>query len=147
MAKAPIAVLAYDSAPYRNRPAAVSQTGAKRPTQFDRSARIALTYPHDDPEVHEDSRTLLAQARAELTQHDVRQASEKGWGAAAQMLKAVAPNARAGNTVSTGTCPALPAGSGRKPATGTSTPGTRWPMLYTATSMRTKWNRPMLASL
>ena len=38
----------------------------------------------------EDSRTLLVQARAELTQHDVRQASEKGWGAAAQMLKAVA---------------------------------------------------------
>ena len=37
-----------------------------------------------------DSRTLLAQARAELAQGDVRQASEKGWGAAALMLKAIA---------------------------------------------------------
>ena len=37
-----------------------------------------------------DSRFLLAQAHAELVQGDVRQASEKGWCAAAQMLKAVA---------------------------------------------------------
>ena len=36
------------------------------------------------------SRTLLAQARAELGQGDTRQASEKGWGAAAQMLKSIA---------------------------------------------------------
>ena len=36
------------------------------------------------------SRQLLAQARAELDQGDIRQASEKGWGAAAQMVKAVA---------------------------------------------------------
>ena len=36
------------------------------------------------------ARHLLAQARAELEQGDVRQASEKGWGAAAQMVKAVA---------------------------------------------------------
>ncbi len=36
------------------------------------------------------SRHLLAQARAELAAADVRQASEKGWGAAALMLKAVA---------------------------------------------------------
>ena len=37
-----------------------------------------------------DSRHLLNQARAELALGDVRQASEKGWGAAAQMLKAIA---------------------------------------------------------
>ena len=36
------------------------------------------------------SRALLAQARAELGQGDTRQASEKGWGAAAQMLKSIA---------------------------------------------------------
>ena len=36
------------------------------------------------------SRTLLAQARAELAAGDLCQASEKGWGAAAQMIKAVA---------------------------------------------------------
>ncbi len=36
------------------------------------------------------SRHLLVQARAELEQGDARQASEKGWGAAAQMVKAVA---------------------------------------------------------
>ena len=36
------------------------------------------------------SRQLLAQGREELTGGDVRQASEKGWGAAAQMVKAVA---------------------------------------------------------
>ncbi len=33
---------------------------------------------------------LLEQARTELTAGDVRQASEKGWGAAAQAVKAVA---------------------------------------------------------
>ena len=36
------------------------------------------------------SRRLLAQARAELAAGDVPQASEKGWGAAAQIVKAVA---------------------------------------------------------
>ncbi len=36
------------------------------------------------------SRHLLAQARAELASGDLRQASEKGWEAAAQMVKAVA---------------------------------------------------------
>ena len=36
------------------------------------------------------ARHLLAQAQAELAQDDVRQASEKGWGAAAQIVKAVA---------------------------------------------------------
>ena len=39
---------------------------------------------------HTGSRQLLAQGRAELDAGDVRQASEKGWGAAAQMLKALA---------------------------------------------------------
>ena len=37
-----------------------------------------------------DSRGLMVQARAELAQGDLRQASEKGWGAAALMLKAIA---------------------------------------------------------
>ena len=36
------------------------------------------------------SRRLLEQARVELAAGDVRQASEKGWEAAAQMVKAVA---------------------------------------------------------
>ena len=36
------------------------------------------------------SRQLLAQARNELAEGDTRQASEKGWGAAAQMVKAIA---------------------------------------------------------
>ena len=36
------------------------------------------------------SRTLLTQAIAELEQGDTRQASEKGWGATAQMLKSIA---------------------------------------------------------
>ena len=35
-------------------------------------------------------RELMAQAAAELAAGDARQASEKGWGAAAQMVKAVA---------------------------------------------------------
>ena len=39
---------------------------------------------------HDDSRALLAQARVELYEGDVRQASEKGWGAVALMLKAIA---------------------------------------------------------
>ena len=40
------------------------------------------------------SRLLLAQGRAELAAGDVRQASEKGWGAAAQMVKSIAEAAR-----------------------------------------------------
>ena len=36
------------------------------------------------------SRHLLTQALRELDQGDLVQASEKGWGAAAQMVKAVA---------------------------------------------------------
>ena len=36
------------------------------------------------------SRELMKQAMEELAEGDVRQASEKGWGAAAQMVKAVA---------------------------------------------------------
>ena len=36
------------------------------------------------------SRTLLVQGFAELEQGDIRQASEKGWGASAQMLKSIA---------------------------------------------------------
>ena len=36
------------------------------------------------------ARTLLAQGRGELASGDVRQAAEKGWGAAAQIVKAVA---------------------------------------------------------
>ena len=39
---------------------------------------------------------LLAQARQELARGDVRQASEKGWGAAAQAVKAVAESRRMG---------------------------------------------------
>ena len=39
---------------------------------------------------HAKSREFLAQARDELAQGDFMQASEKGWGAAAQMVKAVA---------------------------------------------------------
>ena len=39
---------------------------------------------------HESSHFLLDQARGELADGDVRQASEKGWGAAAQIVKAVA---------------------------------------------------------
>lgn len=42
------------------------------------------------PEYHVHSKRFLAQARTELAMGDLQQASEKGWGAAAQMLKAVA---------------------------------------------------------
>ena len=36
------------------------------------------------------SRAMMIQSRTELAQGDLQQASEKGWGAAAQMMKAVA---------------------------------------------------------
>ena len=36
------------------------------------------------------SRAMMVQSRNELAQCDLQQASEKGWGAAAQMMKAVA---------------------------------------------------------
>ena len=52
---------------------------------FQRKAASVTTQTY-----HEASMTLLAQAEAELAQGDVRQASEKGWGAAAQIVKAAA---------------------------------------------------------
>ena len=42
------------------------------------------------PTYQQASQRFLAQARAELAAGDLSQASEKGWGAAAQMLKAIA---------------------------------------------------------
>ena len=44
---------------------------------------------HDSQTYQDASRALLAQARAELAAGDNRQAAEKAWGAAAQMVKAV----------------------------------------------------------
>ena len=38
----------------------------------------------------EQARVFLSQAREELAKGDLQQASEKGWGAAAQMVKAIA---------------------------------------------------------
>ena len=43
-----------------------------------------------DTTYREQSNTYLAQAYEELAKEDFRQASEKGWGAASQMVKAVA---------------------------------------------------------
>ena len=43
-----------------------------------------------DVTYHEASRRLLAQAHTELEAGDLQQASEKAWGAAAQMVKAAA---------------------------------------------------------
>ena len=42
------------------------------------------------PEYHAHRERCLVQARAELAMGDLQQASEKGWGAVAQILKAVA---------------------------------------------------------
>jgi len=49
-----------------------------------------MTTQEDKPTYQEAARLLLAQGFVELEAGDVRQASEKGWGAAAQMVKAVA---------------------------------------------------------
>ena len=49
----------------------------------------------------EASRQLLAQARAELDAGDLRQASEKAWGAAAQIVKGRRPDSAAGTTTTT----------------------------------------------
>ena len=51
---------------------------------------LKLRNPMASQKYQRDSRGLLAQARGELAQGDLRQASEKGWGAAALMLKAIA---------------------------------------------------------
>ena len=85
---------------------------------------MLLRNPVATQKYRNDSRTLLAQGRAELAQGDVRQASEKGWGAAALMLKAIAEQ-RGWDMARTATCPGWPAGYGQKPATVISTAGTR----------------------
>ena len=48
---------------------------------------------------------LLRQAREELVAGDVRQASEKGWGAAAQIVKAIAARPRLGTPRPSGAVP------------------------------------------
>ena len=55
-------------------------------------------------------------------------------------------NSAAGNTASTATCPGWPAGYEHKPATVTSTAGTRWPTPSTATSTRTRLRRSISVS-
>lgn len=44
----------------------------------------------DTPRYHDTGREFLARARTYLDEEDLLQASEKGWGAAAQMVKAAA---------------------------------------------------------
>ena len=44
----------------------------------------------DAPRYHDTGREFLARARTYLDEEDLLQASEKGWGAAAQMVKAAA---------------------------------------------------------
>ena len=53
----------------------------------------------------ESSRILLSQAKTELAAGDVRQASEKGWGAAAQIVQAIAARPRLGTPRSSGVVP------------------------------------------
>ena len=45
---------------------------------------------HDHPTYQQASQRFLAQAKQELADGDLPQASEKGWGATAQILKAIA---------------------------------------------------------
>ena len=53
------------------------------------------TIEYNPPETYADnSRELIAQARAELAAGDLLQASEKAWGAAAAAVKSVADKAR-----------------------------------------------------
>ena len=49
------------------------------------------------------SRAYLEQANEELARDDLRQASEKGWGAASQIVKAVAEE-RGGSITAIGSC-------------------------------------------
>ena len=83
-----------------------------------------------------DSRTLLAQAHAELAQGDVRQASEKGWGAAALMLKAIAEQ-RGWEHGKHRHLSRVASRLRRRPATVTSSDCTWWPTPSTAISTRT----------
>ncbi len=73
------------------------------------------------------SHTMMAQSRDELAKGDLQQASEKGWGAAAQMMKA-----------DTDTCTRSPAAYAPRSATGTSTDCSTPPARSTKTSMRTR---------
>ena len=49
-----------------------------------------LEIDHDHPGVSASQPAVLGPSQAELAAGDLQQASEKGWGAAAQMLKAIA---------------------------------------------------------
>ena len=65
------------------------------------------------------SEHFLAQAKQELAVGDLPQASEKGWGATAQILSRPSPNNGAGSTTATDTTSSPSAGSGLRPETET----------------------------
>ena len=83
------------------------------------------------------SERFLAQARQELAAGDLAQASEKGWGATAQISRPL-PNSVAGSTTGTGTTSGSPVGSGPKPATATSADCLDPPACFTKTSTKTR---------
>ena len=83
------------------------------------------------------SERFFVQARQELAHGNLPQASEKGWSATAQILKAI-PNSAAGSTTATGTTSGSPAGSGQKPATATSAACSEAPACCTKTSTKTR---------
>ena len=83
------------------------------------------------------SERFLVQAKQEFADGDLPQASEKGWGATAQILKAIAERG-AGSTTATGTTTGSSAGSGPKPATATSAACSTQRVPCTRTSTKTR---------
>ena len=84
------------------------------------------------------SEYFLAQARRELADGDLAQASEKGWGAAVQILKP-SSNSGAGSTTATAITTERPAESVPKPATARYVGFSTLPAPRMKTSMRTTW--------
>ena len=87
------------------------------------------------------SEHFLAQARLELAGGDLAQASEKGWGAAAQMLKAIAER-RGWEHNRHRHYHRRPAGCEPRPGTVTSAAYSPWLATSTKTFTRTTWKRP-----
>ncbi len=84
------------------------------------------------------SERFLAQARRELADDDLAPASEKGWGAATQMLKAIAEQ-RGWEQAATATTTERPAGCAPRPGTATSAASSTQPANSTKTSTKTTW--------
>ena len=92
------------------------------------------------------AQVFLEQAYSEMRAGDLRQASEKGWGAASLMVKAVAEKQGEGHSRHRSPLQGCRQFGKQERETRNTGACSRWPESCTATSMRTSWSPKTLQS-